>query len=177
MNKDNLKARKPAVPSEKYLGVLIGVSKNKALYELLRLICAIAVLYSIFLFGVTLATKSLVEAIELAALAAIPFVIVTLVRRAVNAPRPYELFSEIYDTPPKHKKGLSFPSRHVFSAFLVATVAMPSSPILASVALLLGACLAASRVLLGIHFIRDVVAGALLGLLSGAIAILVLFLI
>ena len=43
--------------------------------------------------------------------------------------------------------------------------------------LLLGAVLGVMRVLLGVHFIRDVVAGALIGVISGAIGLLTLLLI
>ena len=50
----------------------------------------------------------------------ISFILVSLYRNHVNAPRPYE----VNDTEPiisKHSKGRSFPSRHVFSAFVIAT--------------------------------------------------------
>ena len=40
-----------------------------------------------------------------------------------------------------------------------------------------GAVLAALRVLLGVHFIRDVVAGALIGVISGVIGLLTLMMI
>ena len=78
---------------------------------------------------------------------------------------------------PKKKKGKGFPSRHVFSLFLITVMSFPVLPILSSVLLILGIALAVSRVLLGIHFLRDVIAGAAIGIASGGIGLLVLWLI
>ena len=142
----------------------------------MKLVCAISVLYSVFVFGVLLFSSELRAAMTLAVLAAVPFLALTLIRYLCNAPRPYELIS-FYAIPPKKKKGKSFPSRHVFSAFLIAVLAFPTLPVLSSVLLLLGVALAVSRVLLGIHFIRDVLAGAVIGAISGAIAHLIIYLI
>ena len=50
---------------------------------------------------------------------AVSFVGLSIVRKIINAPRPYEKF----DMPPvleKDTKGKSFPSRHVFSVFIIA---------------------------------------------------------
>ena len=104
--------------------------------------------------------------------AGIPFILVSLARHLINAPRPYELY-DFGETLPKTKRGHSFPSRHVFSSFVIATLAIPTSPILAGAVYLFGISLAISRVFLGIHFIRDTVAGALIGIISGLIAIFI----
>ncbi len=103
----------------------------------------------------------------------IPYITVTVMRRLIKAPRPYELY-DFYDAPPKNKRGQSFPSRHVFSAFVIATLSCVASPWLAVALFVLGACLATARVLLGIHFIRDVVAGALIGIISGIFGIIII---
>ena len=105
--------------------------------------------------------------------AAVPYVIVTVMRKIINAPRPYEIY-DFYNTPPKNKKGQSFPSRHVFSAFVIATLSYTVSLWLATALLVLGVCLAVSRILLGIHFVRDVVAGALIGIVSGILGIIII---
>jgi membrane-associated phospholipid phosphatase len=104
---------------------------------------------------------------------AIPFVIVSVARLLINAPRPYELY-DFYEKRPKDKSGQSFPSRHVFSAFLVATVAYSVSIPLMIVNLVLGVAIAVSRVLLGMHFIKDVACGFLIGIVSGVVGILIL---
>ena len=113
-------------------------------------------------------------ALRLVLAGAIPFIIVSLLRRVINAPRPYELY-DFYEIYPKQKQGRSFPSRHVFSAFTVATLAYSFSLWCFLALLLLGLVLATVRVLLGMHFVRDVVAGALIGVLSGILGIIIIF--
>ena len=112
-------------------------------------------------------------AFKIAAVAFVPFVAVSVMRRVIKAPRPYEIY-EFYQIPPKDKVGQSFPSRHVFSAFIIATLACVASIWLSIILFAVGICLAVSRVLLGIHFIRDVVAGALIGIASGVIGIIII---
>ena len=113
------------------------------------------------------------ELIKLLAVTGAPFVLVSLMRRFINAPRPYELL-EFYKRKPKGKAGKSFPSRHVFSVFIIATVLIPTDPLLSAALFAAGALLAFLRVALGIHFVRDVVAGALIGAATGGIGLLVL---
>ena len=112
------------------------------------------------------------DAVGIIVASAVPFVIVSILRRLINAKRPYELYN-FYDVPPKKKTARSFPSRHAFSIFLIATLAFTVSPGLSIVLLLLGVSLSLSRVLLGVHFIRDVVAGALIGVVSGLLGIFI----
>lgn len=103
----------------------------------------------------------------------VPLVLVSLLRRAINAPRPCELYGFSEDAP-NEKRGSSFPSRHAHSAFAIATLlALFSLPLgLTLGALAIALCIA--RVLIGKHFIRDVAAGALTGVFSSLIGILIL---
>lgn len=96
------------------------------------------------------------------------FLLVSLVRRAVNAPRPYEALG-INPLINKDTRGRSFPSKHVFSSFCIASCwTVWCAP--AGCALLAAACcIAAARVLGGVHWPRDVVTAALLGLTCGAL--------
>lgn len=105
--------------------------------------------------------------------AALPFLLVTLVRRSINAPRPYELY-DFYERPPKSRTGLSFPSRHAYSAFAIASLAFAFNLPVAIALSALALCLAVARVLLGIHFVRDVLCGGIIGIISGAFGILML---
>ncbi len=113
-------------------------------------------------------------AVRLLLAGGVPFVLVSLVRKMINAPRPYEIY-DFYTVPPKAKRGRSFPSRHVFSAFLIAGFAYTVSLPLSIALLVLAILLATARVLLGMHFIRDVAAGALLGILSAILGVIILF--
>ena len=117
---------------------------------------------------------SLTVGLTLLAVSGCPFVAVSLLRYLIDAPRPYEVYdlSGLGLEVPRHKSGRSFPSRHTFSAFLIGTLLLPGVPSLGAVVLLVGICLATSRVLLGIHFIRDVVSGAVIGVIAGVLGAL-----
>ena len=95
----------------------------------------------------------------LSGVVALGFAAVSAYRSCLNAPRPYERCA-----------GESFPSRHAFSAFAIAAswfaAAVPVALALLAVAALLAVC----RVLGGVHFPRDVIAGALVGVAVGGLA-------
>ncbi len=96
----------------------------------------------------------------------IGFVLLTLFRKYINAERPYER----YDFAPLIKKetsGNSFPSRHVFSAAVIGMSMLPVFSVWGAVILVLSLITALLRVLLGIHFIKDTVAGFLIGVMIG----------
>lgn len=90
------------------------------------------------------------------------FIILTVFRFLINRQRPYEKF-ETAPAIPKVKKGNSFPSRHVFSSFMIAfTMCIYGPWIEVGILLLIVAILIAIiRVVAGIHFISDVLAGFL----------------
>ena len=150
----------------------------KALYVTDKVSVALVVmLYAALLLysGVSSVWLSL----EILALTTVPFVAVSLFRRFFDAPRPCELYdfaSEGIDTSGR-KKGSSFPSRHVFSAFLIGSLYFFFFPFPGAAILVFGAILAVCRVLLGIHFIRDVVAGSALGAILGTVGGLIIVLI
>ena len=166
-------------PKNKYEKTLYSIYKDKSLYELLKVVSHAIVVCTVYSFLVRLVTMIESEPFRVLSLIVItgaPFVIVSLLRLVINFPRPYDVL-EFYETPPKKKSGRSFPSRHVFSVFVIAVALMPMNAFTGCLLLLLGVVLAVVRVLLGLHYIRDVVAGALIGIASGAIGLLVDFLI
>lgn len=85
----------------------------------------------------------------------VSFVVVTVFRKIVNAPRPYEVF-EYPSVIPKDTKGKSFPSRHVFSIFIIGFTALFYISPAGAVILCMGVFLAVVRVLGGVHFTRDI---------------------
>ena len=100
----------------------------------------------------------------------ISFILISLFRKWINRPRPYteyETPSAIY----KEVKGNSFPSRHIFSVFVIAGTwaAIYPNMVPALALCAIGIVLAIVRVVSGVHYISDVVAGALLGLLAAFI--------
>lgn len=98
---------------------------------------------------------------------AVSFLLVSVFRNLYNAKRPYELL-EIQPIIHKDKKGKSFPSRHVFSVFVIAMTFLWLCPPAGAVFLVVGVLLALCRVIGGVHFPRDVIAGALAGIAAGA---------
>lgn len=98
---------------------------------------------------------------------AISFVVLSLGRYLINRKRPYEKF-EVPPVLPKDTKGKSFPSRHVFSATIIAMTFLMMSPWMwLGIALLVLAVVeAVVRVLSGVHYISDVIAGIIVGVVA-----------
>ena len=117
--------------------------------------------------------ESFFSVLRLCLVCGVPFLLVTLLRRFIDAPRPYELY-DFYILPPKDRRGRSFPSRHAYSAFSIGTCLCYLSPMAGAALLTLAALLCVARVLLGIHFIRDVLAGAAIGVISALVGALII---
>lgn len=155
--------------------ILRRVYNSEKATKSLKIISHVSSFAVVLAFAAMLAAAyldSISSAVKIATFAAVPYIIVSLARRLINAKRPYEIY-DFYEVLPKEKKGSSFPSRHVFSAFVIATLALLLSVWLAIPLFIIGVCIAVSRVLTGTHFLRDVIAGALVGVLAGVIGILV----
>ncbi len=101
---------------------------------------------------------------------AISFFIVSVFRKIYNKERPYEKF-DTKSVIEKDKKGNSFPSRHVFSTFVIAVACLYVNLILGMIMIVVSVCIAILRVIGGVHYISDVVAGAIIGVLSGIIGL------
>ncbi|MCI8875678.1 MAG: phosphatase PAP2 family protein [Lachnospiraceae bacterium] len=97
---------------------------------------------------------------------AVSFVLVSLFRRWYSAGRPYELL-DITPLIPKDTRGKSFPSRHVFSVFIIGMTFFYVKRTLGLAVFFIGILTAFVRVIGGVHFPKDVAAGAALGVLFG----------
>ena len=96
------------------------------------------------------------------------FVILSFLRKKINAPRPYEVW-EIVPLLDRDSPGQSMPSRHVFSATIISMACLHASLIMGMICLTLSAFLGLVRVLGGVHFPKDVVVGYICGLVWGVI--------
>ena len=98
------------------------------------------------------------------------FLIVSAARFLINRPRPYERF-EMQPVVAKRTKGKSFPSRHVFSAFMIAMTFLLATDLLWVGVSLLVLCvlIGVIRVISGVHYISDVIAGAVCGIVAGIV--------
>ena len=96
------------------------------------------------------------------------FVILSLLRKKINAPRPYEEW-DIKPLLDRDGPGQSMPSRHVFSATIISMACLHASLTMGMICLTLSAFLGLVRVLGGVHFPKDVVVGYICGLVWGVI--------
>ena len=130
---------------------------------------SVYVFYPLFLIYLYLISYKEIAKIILIPL--VSFIILSIVRYLLNLPRPYEK----YDIKPlynKKTKGKSCPSRHTFSAFIISFCIMYVSLPLGVILTILSILLAISRVLCGIHFIRDILWGFISALLAAIFLII-----
>ena len=96
------------------------------------------------------------------------FVILSFLRKKINAPRPYEVW-KIVPLLDRDSPGQSMPSRHVFSATIISMACLHASLSVGVILLVFSALLGLVRVLGGVHFPKDVVVGYICGLVWGVL--------
>ena len=99
---------------------------------------------------------------------AVFFVLLSVVRRGVNRPRPYETWN-LNPLITKDTSGKSMPSRHVFSAAIIAMAFLSVWKPMGIFFLIWSFLLAVVRVLGGVHYPSDVLCGFLIGVLAGGL--------
>lgn len=156
---------------EAYIKITGSIRNNPRRLRLTKLINKLLTgfvffLYPLFLLALFLRNDSFL--LRAVLVPAVSFLGVTLFRKILNVPRPYEKFG----VPPvleKDTEGKSFPSRHVFSAFIIAMTVFYIHPDAGFLLGLIGIGLGLIRVVGGVHEPKDVVAGALIGIACGYI--------
>ena len=103
------------------------------------------------------------------------FIALSVFRYLVNRPRPYEKFG-LAPVIPKDTVGKSFPSRHVFSAFIIAFTYLMWSPFwqVGIILTLVAVDIAIIRVISGVHYISDVVCGVAVALTAAIVGYILL---
>lgn len=95
-------------------------------------------------------------------------ILVLLIKFRVRRQRPVGEWGRIYRNTDPH----SFPSGHAARAFLIATIASGLGPAWLAITLWIWAPLVAlARVAMGVHYLSDIVAGALLGIVVAIIGL------
>lgn len=132
-----------------------------------RMMTVLMPLAYLTLLGANFISKGLGQ--ELATYIMVPalgFILLTLVRKWINQPRPYEAWG-IIPLLDKDSSGNSMPSRHVFSATIISMACLHANLPVGLVLLVLSAFLGLVRVLGGVHYPKDVLVGYACGLLLG----------
>jgi len=114
-------------------------------------------------------------AIDLALGSLTLWLLVTIIKALTDRARPFNLLRETRVIGLR-EAGLSFPSGHTTQTFFMMTLAVSHFQLPLVVALGLysiAGLVAFTRVYLGVHYPRDVIAGAILGLIWGSLGVLV----
>ena len=103
---------------------------------------------------------------------ALCLLVVSVLRLAVEKPRPYAEQGANITPLIKKKRGAmrSFPSRHIACAMVIASVFLPFFPTVAWILYFFGCVLAYLRFSMGLHYPSDLLAGGIVGIFSGMIA-------
>ncbi|GAA5178577.1 MULTISPECIES: phosphatase PAP2 family protein [Halomonadaceae] len=123
------------------------------------------------IWAVLIASQALLHGIrgwwltlQFALTAGVAALIYRLVKTRLCRERPFITFKQIACTMPPMDR-YSFPSGHTMHAVAFTTLTADSAPWLLAVIAPLAVLIAMSRVVLGLHYLSDVAAGALLGYL------------
>lgn len=103
----------------------------------------------------------------------VSFVLISIFRKLFDADRPYTR----YDFEPimkKSKTGHSMPSRHVFSGAIIAMAFLYVSPLWSIPIFVCTVIMCFGRVIAGVHFPKDVIAGLIAGICCGIIGFYVI---
>lgn len=101
------------------------------------------------------------------------FALVTVLRIAINRPRPYEAH-DIDALVQKDTHGKSMPSRHMSSAVIIAFTYSMVWPLWGGILFAACACIAFTRIVGGVHYPTDIAAAIAIGLVCGAVGFFVL---
>ena len=159
---------------QEWYGHIVGKIKNKPfLLSLLRAFNRFMTVVMPMIYLTMLATTYLQQGLGKQVLIyvfvpASGFVILSLLRKKINAPRPYEVW-KIVPLLDRDSPGQSMPSRHVFSATIISMACLHASLSVGLILLVLSALLGLVRVSGGVHYPKDVVVGYICGLVWGVL--------
>lgn len=153
---------------QQYQSVLKWCRTNTTKEKLLTLLCRYSPVSVIIIYLGMILYLSLQHDPRLIKVLLYPFLAlstITLIRKFYNRPRP----ADIYSIEPliKHHQGESFPSRHTGSAVIIAFSCLYISLPLGILCFIIALYVGISRVIAGVHFIKDIAAGAAVSTIFG----------
>lgn len=166
-----VKNEETTVNAEKYNELSKKIRNSKNGYTIFKLLYRVLPVITMIIYGVIVISVFLYDREQTVRIILVPlitFTICTLVRKLVNEKRPYEAY-DIVPVIRKNKVGQSFPSRHVLSATIIAMTALYINLPLGVVMFIISLFIAIIRPMAGVHYIKDVIAGMLLGIICGIV--------
>ena len=121
-----------------------------------------------WIFYFTLAYLAIKRDISVVWVALIPWITffsVTIIRNRLNLKRPFEELN--FNSLLPHSAGRGCPSRHASSSVIIAIAVYYVHPALGIVTGILSIVICCTRVLTGVHYPRDVIWGAIIGVFFG----------
>lgn len=129
----------------------------------------IYILYPILLVNQWIKMQDYIYALPYLVVPATGFVLLSVIRRKIDYPRPYETWNITPLIDRSDKKGESFPSRHVFSATIISMCFLHINRLIGIILLILSSVLAYCRVIGGVHYPKDVIVGFIIGFCFGSL--------
>lgn len=149
-----------------YQSILTYISKRPILKKVLLVIVKYSPYITMAIYPCILAYLLIIQSPDIIPVLYKPlgaFAVVTIIRKLVNRPRPYETLN--IKPLVAHKKGESFPSRHAVSSMIIGLVCFYINPILGIFGITVATIVCLSRIIAGVHYISDVLTAILIAVI------------
>ena len=146
--------------------------KNKFRCNSIKILCKYSPILVILIYIFTIAFLYLRNDKRLMLFIIIPainLIFISVLRKILNRPRPYDVYDYEPLTNYKRGKGQSFPSRHTASAFIIGMACLYLNHTYGVIMIFIAVIVGITRILSGVHFPKDVMAGATISILFGVL--------
>lgn len=157
---------------EQYISITNFCRKTKFREKIILTLCKYSPICMFFMYFITIIYIYIIKSPKLFLYIILPAIDVTFIsvlRKILNKPRPYDQLNYIPIGKYKNGKGQSFPSRHTSSAFIIGIGCLYLNKTYGIVMLILALLIAVSRIISGVHYLKDILAGASISLILGYI--------
>lgn len=152
---------------EQYITITSYIRKNKFREKSIVYLCNLLPLFFVFIYIISILILIINNNKDTFLFIAVPasnFLLISIFRKIINKPRPYDIFN--YEPIIKHSSGKSFPSRHTSSAFVIAVSYFYVNHIYLGIFMFITAIIIGlSRIICGIHFPKDIISAALISII------------
>ncbi len=153
---------------KQYQTMLKWCRTNKTKEKILTLLCRYSPISVIIIYVSLILFLAFKQDLRIYKVLFYPFltlITITIMRKTYSSPRP----SDVYNIEPliSHHKGESFPSRHTGSAVIIAFSCLYISIPLGILCFIIALYVGISRIVAGVHFVKDVLGGAFISTIFG----------